>query len=536
MILSSLRSSFTPAYIADSSCLSAWGVASENDVSWLAESNSPIVVDALTSLKWGVTSKSGIVIGVVVDNLLVDVDVTTSMSWVLLNAFNVSISYPVDNTLTDLSLTTSSTWDYIPTKEISFLSPYAKVRVNGEPLNDAIHPVELSTKYPYEVASKKDLSKRFNYGYSINRFLVGGVVKEGYLIDEEATVEPPKPGDPGEVIHVVNIVNIVTLPDRTPIKFTNLTMALDVDSVAWVVNFDVADAVSFGLVKPVGMTVKEVEVTINSETFVFFVGRTRTRASVDSNRAVKKVMTCTGWSNIKRLSYPYSAKRSHVEISQATPAGIITSELTGTGFNFLWDTVSWTIPANVFSYMNKAPLAAILDLVKSVGAIVTPSQNTDFFTVSPRYPVSPWHWSTAVVDFNLSENSFFSMDTEWVPKEAPDSVYVYGEEGGGVGVKCVKSGTAGLKTLPTIVDKHITDTIAGTERGRIEIAKNGFKESIPVSTYVDVVGGIIKPLKLVEVTEAGGGTWRGMVTKTGVSISRNGNAVTQSLIIERHYE
>ncbi len=89
--------------------------------------------------------------------------------------------------------------------------------------------------------------------------------------------------------------------------------------------------------------------------------------------------------------------------------------------------------------------------------------------------------------------------------------------------------------MPDVVDKHITDTIAGTERGRIEVAKAGHKEIIPVTTYVDE-NGIIMPFELLEINEAGGGSWRGMVVKTAISYARLGNALVQSLDIERHYD
>ena len=45
--------------------------------------------------------------------------------------------------------------------------------------------------------------------------------------------------------------------------------------------------------------------------------------------------------------------------------------------------------ANVFSYFDKAPLAAIAELAESVGAVVKPDRTGKSFSVVPRYSVSP---------------------------------------------------------------------------------------------------------------------------------------------------
>lgn len=405
-------------------------------------------------------------------------------------------------------------------------------------IKTVLSPVDNLSSKLWDRTKNVDVEKSLKYGYSINNFLVGGDTRNGYLIDEDATEPPEPPVDPtvtGEVINIVNIINVVTLPERTPIEFTNFTLARDLDSVAWVVNFDIATAASLALVKPVGLNTKELEIDINGQKFNVFIGRTSTSASVDDKGKVTRRIKCTGWSNSKLLSFPYHPKRSYTETSSSTPSGILSTELASAGFTGTWSSVSWTIPANLYSYFDKAPLAAIADLASAVGAVIVPDNDGKGITVKPRYPISPWGWDTATVDYTLAESQFFTMDTDWVPQESPDSIYVYGEENSGVAVKCVKSGTAGLVTLPTVVNKYITDTVAGTERGRIEVCKAGFKEIIPVSTYVDG-NGIIEPQSLIEVIDLVGGTWRGMVISTSLNIKRNGNAIVQSLQIERYYE
>lgn len=416
---------------------------------------------------------------------------------------------------------------YIP--DVDFINPLFQLT------SGVMSPVDTVLTQTRNTPDLVDVSRDLTYGYSLNRFLVGGVVVAGNNIDDDVVNPPIPPVISPEVVQIVNIINVVVLPERTPIQFANLTMSTDLDSIAWVFNFDVADQASVALMKPQGLTVKFVEIDINGDKFEAFIGRTSTAIAADpSTGKVTRRTKCVGWSAVKQLSYPYSAKRSHVETSGSTPAGILSSELTGTGFTGTWGSVSWTLPAGVFGYVERAPLAAISELAQSVGAVVIADKLGKSFSVKPRYPISPWSWSTATPDLILNEAQFFSIDTEWIPAESPDSVYVYGEEKG-VGVKCVKQGTAGLKTLPTVVDKHITDTIAGTERGRVEVAKNGFKEIVPVSTYVDGTG-IILPQTLIQVNALDASVWYGMVVGVTISLKRNGNALIQQLQIERHYD
>jgi hypothetical protein len=434
-----------------------------------------------------------------------------------------------------------SEFRYLPTSDFTVTTELVSFTTNfDEPIDYSViktplSPVDSLTSYPWDKNKVVDVYQSLNYGYGVNNFLVGGTVRTTYLIDDEA-INPVDPPIITEVIRLVNIINVVKLPERTPINYTNFTLSHDLDSIAWVANFDIADLGTLGIIQPVGLTTVDLEININGELFIVFVAKTSTSLQGDRARGVQRSIKCTAYSRTKLLSYPYSPRRSHVETSSSTPAGILNGELTGTGFTGVWSSPSWTIPANIFSYFEKAPIAAISELAMAVGAVIVPTPDADELTVTPRYPVSPWNWSIATVDRTLNESEFFSRDSNWEPKQKPDSIYVYGEENGGAAVKCVVVGTAGVVTLPTIVDKYITDTIVGTERGRIEVAKQHIDELVPVTTYVDTVAGVVKPREILQINAIGGGSWRGMVSRVSLSISRNGSAVIQTLDIERYYE
>ncbi len=444
--------------------------------------------------------------------------------------------------LQDSKINPPADFRYLPTSNfritnelIGFTSDFVQP-IDFESLVTPLSPVDTGSSTPWGRPTPTDSTQIIRWGYSLNAFIVSGGTNTIYPVDPDA-VDPPDPEpELPEVIRVVNIINMVSLPDRTPIEFSNLTIATDLDSIAWVVNFDVHTDAARALVRPTVTSVKKIEVTINTEVFVFFVGRTSLGTAVQQDGAVARVTRCVGWSNSKLLTYPYAARRSRTESSSATPAGILNNELIGTGFTATWSSPSWTLPANVFSYSDKAPLAAIIELAESVGGVIIPHMSAESFEVQPYYTISPWNWNAGNATKVVTESRFFTIDTNWIPAESPDSIFVYGEDSG-VAVKAVRAGTAGVKTLPTVVDKHITDTIAGTERGRIEVARNGFKEIVPATTYLDE-DGIIMPKTIMSVTEGTGDdavTWFGMVIGVSIGINRNGNAITQALQIERHY-
>jgi len=446
---------------------------------------------------------------------------------------NVDVTYSKPNP--DSEFRYIPTTDFLITAEVVSFTGDFEQPIDYDLVKTRLSPVDSTTIMSWDKTTPVDAYQRLTYGYGLNNFLIGGGVRLDYKVDDDA-INPVDPPIITEVIRLVNTINVVKLPERTPVNFTNFTLSHDLDSIAWVVNFDIADEATLNLIKPSGLTTVDLEININGELFIVFIARTSTGLKGDRVKGVQRNIRCTGYSRTKLLTHPYISKRSRTETSSSTPAGIMANELAGTGFAGVWSSPTWTLPANRFSYFDKSPLAAISELAESIGSVLVPSPDTDILTVLPRYPTSPWNWGIVVVDRTLNESEFFSVDTDWQPREKPDSVYVYGEENGGAAVKCVQQGTAALVTLPDVVNKYITDTIAGTERGRIEIAKNHIDEVIPVTTYVSTVDGVIKPRELLEINALGGGTWRGMVSAVSLSIVRNGSAIIQSLKIERRYD
>lgn len=399
---------------------------------------------------------------------------------------------------------------------------------------DEFEKYEAGYRLKFEKTFKpQDIDQTLRWGYGLNNFIVGGSTNIPSN-PEDGLVEPPD----GEIIEhinyevyrVVNIVNIKVAGTNNTIQFDNFSIQTDIESFAWTVTFDVLDKASFELIRPVGRTLKTIDIEINNETFTLVVAK----GSIQ-RRQGKVVYRCSGWSRTKLLADPYAAKRSYKDTQARTAAQIVDMELTGTGFNYTWSTVDWQVPVGVHSYQDKTPLGAIIALAESVGAVIVPHPSLLQFDIRPHYPVSPWQWDSAGLNRSMNELQFFEISNDPVPKPNPDGVYVYGEDNNGVGVKAVRSGKPGTALLPDVVNKYITDNVAGQERGRVEVSKNCFIDRYTMTTYVDE-NGIIKPHELVRFTDTDGGTWRGMVLSVKVDCNRVGTALIQTIQVARFYD
>lgn len=376
-----------------------------------------------------------------------------------------------------------------------------------------------------------DFSQRLYWGYSVNNFIIGGSV---LLPNEDNDTRPPeevKIHPDYEVFRIVNIVNIVTLPSREIVDFADFTLGIDVDSFCWTANFNILGQKAYDLIKPNGRNLTQLEVNINGMIFSLFV------ATVNRSKSHGKTQyTAVAYSPLKLLSFPYAPKRSFTQTSSRTASQLVSDELTGTGLILDWKSPDWTVAANIHSYQDKTAMGAILDVVNAIGAVIQPSLDGTTVKIAPRFPVSPWNWSTAVLNHTVSTGQFISIGDSNVPKDNPNRVYVYGENNSGVGGRVTRQGTNGANLLPDVVNKYITTGNAAQERGRIELAKNSYLNEVSMVTYVDTNVGVFLPLELVEFTEINGDKWRGQVVATSIACKRNGTALLQNIKVLRYYE
>lgn len=363
-------------------------------------------------------------------------------------------------------------------------------------------------------------------------WITAGPYKTVYVVPETPDPNQPTPTEPithelKKVMRIVNIVNLVTLPDEVPVPFLSATLSRDVDAFAWTFNAIIKSQQTADLVSPKGGALRELRLTINGDTWVFFVSKIARAKSFGSD-----TWTLTAYSRSKLLDQPYSELKTHTEASAATASQIATNILFGSGFTIDWLAPDWNLPANTYSYSAQADIQAILKLSTAIGAVVRPDNATNKITVEPRFKHSAWHWESEQEDRVIPVGLFKDRAEEWQPKPKYNGVYVAGQENGAL-VKVRKQGSAGDKLLPDIVDGLLTDTIANTERGRIELSKAGHKEVFNGTlfyqeSYVDIG-------ELVKVVD-GGDSWKGVVQANTIAISKMGADVRQNVSIMRHYE
>ena len=395
---------------------------------------------------------------------------------------------------------------------------------------DPLTTIEQTTKTPWNgLGELIRLNKKINYGYSVNKFLVGGGSRVIYPVDEEA-LDPPDPNEPIKVIKIVNDVSIVTLPARTALNFDSINLGRQIDSFAWSADITLLDQASFDLVKPTASTTVEIEISINGTVWNMFVSRGSKAQQFGSES-----FTVKAFSKSALLQDVYTGKISVTNNSASTPATLINDLITSYGFTSVWDLIpSWTIPQYQFSVQNKSPIEAVATIANSIGAVIEPDLLTNTITIKPWCETNPWQWNGLTGLPSIDANLSYQVSEDYSPQAQANAIYVTGQENG-VATKCVISGTAGDVLLPSVSDKLITDTIAAQERGRIELAKSGHKENVPLTTYIDEAETLLMPGDMITVNNVQATAWNGMVTETSITVANEGLEVYQTLTVLRHY-
>ncbi|WP_252177185.1 hypothetical protein [Endozoicomonas sp. 4G] len=355
--------------------------------------------------------------------------------------------------------------------------------------------------------------------------------------ESDGIEEKPEPEVPEirETYLLMNTISVVTLPDRTPIEMSNMDISLDIDSFSWSLSGELWGASSLKLVEPDQSGPKQIEVNINGWKWVFIVERYTGSKAFGQER-----YTIYGTSRTQLLASPYAPKRSKSNSSNLNAKQAITEELANTGFSAIYpelddfSTPDWIIPGGSFSYQSETAMTVIARLASTAGAVIIPSRDADQLNIKPRYPASPWSWSSATMDKIVPASMVINLSASWRPEPEYNAVYVSGTHAG-VAVNVKRKGTAGDKPAPDILEDWLTETQVNTERGRNELAKGGHQSittlEIPL-TDLNIAPGLIEPGQLVEVQDVSG-NWRALCLSSNVRTVIG--KVIQSIELERHY-
>jgi hypothetical protein len=334
------------------------------------------------------------------------------------------------------------------------------------------------------------------------------------------------------VIIVLHTINVVRLPDLVEVPTLAVSLQFDIDSWAWGVSLNLQTPEVIALLEPVDGEPRQVRIELDGYYFTALIeswGETR--------QFGQTTYTATGRSPLALFAAPYAPIRSHLETTQKTAAQLVDHELADTGWSAAYHadllqlfTTDWLVPGGAWSYQNKSPIDAIRQIAGAVGARAFADRNNSLVHIHPRYPISPWSWSSATPDKTLPLDLARSISSQLAPQPNYNQVYVSGQHQG-VLVSAIRQGSAGDKPAPMVTDNLITYVNAGRERARNVLANTGRQARITFDLPLNDITGLIEPGQLLEIAEAT--PWRGLAV--GLTINAAHGEISQRVEVERHY-
>ena len=303
--------------------------------------------------------------------------------------------------------------------------------------------------------------------------------------------------------------------DDAPVHVINPAAEIDLESWMWSFSGTLPSKADADLIRPGADGNRETEVylSINGYEFKFFV------KGVSENYAwAKGTYSFSGRSKSVIFGADYCPEIT--QIFDADPVqSVVADVLEGTGWTWDWDllTNTWNLDSGSLSVAGATKMDVLSLIAKAVGGTIQtdPAENTLKFM--SRMPVSPENWAAAAVDATIL-SGIMSQGVEADPRPGYNQVIVSGQETGVIGT-IRRTGTAGDVPAPPIIDPLLTNQAVITERGRVELAENGF-DFINETLLLPLPGvghapALLLPGKLVEITDLFS-TWRGLVCAVAI--------------------
>ena len=343
-------------------------------------------------------------------------------------------------------------------------------------------------------------------------------------------------GARSRVYIMLNSAFLTRLPERTAIDAKSITVATDWDSLYWTIKAGIGRDAHLALLESTPDGPMIVEAAINSHVWKFQVDRWNTSTAFGS-----KTRSIDGRSVSAQLGAPMAEVRTRTETSVRTALQLATDELEYTGWTVVLDGLDdWLVPANVFSYRDLTPMAAIKMIADAAGAMVQTDMAAQTIRIKPRYPVTPWNWAATTPAVIIPDSMATKVDGEWDERPSYNAVFLSGEAGG-ISAKVYREGSAGDLIAPTITDKLITATEVARARGIFVLGESGkwSKHRIELPVFAPPAApGVLTPGTLVQFEESlASASWRGVVTAVSVTASwekEKGLKVRQTVDIERY--
>lgn len=340
-----------------------------------------------------------------------------------------------------------------------------------------------------------------------------------------------------------NSVLVVRLPDLAPIEVDSVSISGDANAGMWTFDLNLCNPAQLPLLKPTVEGPRQIQITLNGYVWTALVESYSQRRQVDNNGAPQGGVAISGRSRTALLASPYAPLRSKVLGEARNMAQLVDEELADTTFTATYATVDWEVPAGAWYYDSTAPLDAIARLAEASGGVMQSHPSEMAVIVRPRYPTSPWDWHTTEPDATIQDDIILADSLQVRSAPLYDAVVVTGEiQGKGVTATIKRAGEAGTLFAQQASSPLINTTPAATERGRNILSDRGeqaaIEQTLPLFPAPLAPGetGLVLPLDLVEVQEAGG-MWHGLCTALRIDarVDSSATVIEQTITLERHF-
>jgi hypothetical protein len=326
---------------------------------------------------------------------------------------------------------------------------------------------------------------------------------------------------------VINDISLERVSDSLNLPATSISLSIDADTWTWGFNASLPASALDDVIGTPGAPV-ELAANINGTEFRLLVERITRSRSFGRN-----TINLSGRGIAALLDAPYAAPASlysaaAITAQQAAENAITLAGLPA-GWALNWQLTDWLLPAGLWSHQG-TPMSAVNRIAAAAGGYVQADPLAQTLHILPRYPLAPWAWSGATIDYEIPSAIAVTEGIEWTDNPDYDVVYVSGEAGGVLG-RILRTGEAGTRPAQMVTDNLITHADAARQRGLSILGTAGRTANISLSMPILTASGIIKPGAMIEYTD--GSTTRIGIAR-GVSITAGQPTVRQTVEIECH--
>ena len=312
---------------------------------------------------------------------------------------------------------------------------------------------------------------------------------------------------------VLNDVHLLRASDQTEVPCESLSLTLDVGSWTWGFNAQLPPQAE-PWVTPVNGPV-EVLAAVNGTVFRIRVeGLTRRRVFGQTQILIR------GRGHHAVLDAPYAPVQTFSApqdlIAPQLMDAVLTDNGVPLGWSIDWDLEPWLIPGGVWSHQGTY-ISALNTIARAAGATLQPHPEQMRFRVQHRYPIAPWDWASHTPEIILPATAVLQEAITVNDKPAYNRVFVSGESNGVLG-QVTRTGSAGDRVAPMVVDALITEITAARQRGLAILADTGRQLEVQLRLPILPETGVITPGVFLEYAYDGT-TRRGLVRATQIDVS-----------------